>query len=166
MSAVLWIQNSITRLTDWSNASDGTGRSEGGNALLDVLTGAVTPSGKLADTWAENYSDYPASDTFANADGNVKKEVYNEGIYVGYRYFDTFNITPKYEFGYGLSYTDFKIETQSVTADADKVTVKVKVTNTGSTYSGKEIVQVLLFRTGFCRGRERISGTWRICKNG
>ena len=115
---------------------------EGGNALLDVLTGAVTPSGKLADTWAENYSDYPASDTFANADGNVKKEVYNEGIYVGYRYFDTFNITPKYEFGYGLSYTDFKIETQSVTADADKVTVKVKVTNTGSTYSGKEIVQV------------------------
>lgn len=64
---------------------------EGGNALLDVLTGAVTPSGKLADTWAENYSDYPASDTFANADGNVKKEVYNEGIYVGYRYFDTFN---------------------------------------------------------------------------
>ena len=114
---------------------------EGGNALLDVLTGAVTPSGKLADTWAENYSDYPASDTFANADGNVKKEVYNEGIYVGYRYFDTFNITPKYEFGYGLSYTDFKIETQSVTADADKVTVKVKVTNTGSTYSGKVIVQ-------------------------
>ena len=115
---------------------------EGGNALLDVLTGAVTPSGKLADTWAENYSDYPASDTFANADRNVKKEVYNEGIYVGYRYFDTFNIKPKYEFGYGLSYTDFKIETQSVTADADKVTVKVKVTNTGSTYSGKEIVQV------------------------
>ena len=115
---------------------------EGGNALLDVLTGAVTPSGKLADTWAENYSDYPASDTFANADGNIKKEVYNEGIYVGYRYFDSFNITPKYEFGYGLSYTDFKIETQSVTADADKVTVKVKVTNTGSTYSGKEIVQV------------------------
>lgn len=72
---------------------------EGGNALLDVLTGAVTPSGKLADTWAENYSDYPASDTFANADKNIKKEVYNEGIYVGYRYFDTFNITPKYEFG-------------------------------------------------------------------
>jgi beta-glucosidase len=115
---------------------------EGGNALMDVLSGAVTPSGKLADTWAVDYSDYPASDTFANADGDISKEVYSEGIYVGYRYFDTFNVTPAYEFGYGLSYTDFSVETQSVEATADTVTVTAKVTNTGDTYSGKEVVQV------------------------
>ena len=60
-------------------------------------------SGKLTDTWAENYSDYPASATFAKADGDSMKEWYKEGIYVGYRYFDTFGIKPAYEFGYGLS---------------------------------------------------------------
>ena len=115
---------------------------EGGNALLDVVTGAVTPSGKLVATWAENYSDYPASETFAKADGNVAKELYSEGIYVGYRYFDTFGITPAYEFGYGKSYTDFDIDVKEVTADAEKVTVTATVTNIGDTYSGKEVVQV------------------------
>ena len=115
---------------------------EGGNALLDVVTGAVTPSGKLVATWAENYSDYPASATFAKADGDSMKEYYNEGIYVGYRYFDTFGIHPAYEFGYGMSYTDFDIDVVDVTADKDQVTVKASVTNTGKTYSGKEVVQV------------------------
>ncbi|WP_052446596.1 glycoside hydrolase family 3 protein [Candidatus Soleaferrea massiliensis] len=115
---------------------------EAGDALYDVVTGAVTPSGKLTTTWAENYSDYPASETFANNDGNIKKETYEEGIYVGYRYFDTFGITPRYEFGYGLSYTDFDMKVRSVDADIDSVTVEVEVTNTGDTYSGKEVVQV------------------------
>lgn len=115
---------------------------ESGTALLDVVSGAVTPSGKLVDTWAENYSDYPASETFADHDGNHDKETYYEGIYVGYRYFDTFGITPAYAFGYGLSYTDFDIDVQSVTADEEKVEVKAQVTNTGKTYSGKEVVQV------------------------
>ena len=122
---------------------------EGGNALLDVLTGAVTPSGKLADTWAENYSDYPASDTFANADRNVKKEVYNEGIYVGYRYFDTFGVLVRYGFGFGLSYTTFSIKTQKVTVsnlDSENpvLTTEVEVTNTGVIYSGKEVVQIFV----------------------
>lgn len=115
---------------------------EGGNALLDVLTGAVTPSGKVISTWAENYEDYPASETFSNNDGDTDKEVYEEGIYVGYRYFDTFGIEPAYEFGYGKSYTDFEIRIQDAKADEDKVTVEAKVTNTGDTYSGKEVVQV------------------------
>lgn len=115
---------------------------EGGNALLDVVTGTVTPSGKLTDTWAENYSDYPASATFAKADGDSMKEWYKEGIYVGYRYFDTFGIKPAYEFGYGLSYTNFDINVKNVSVNEDKVTVKAEVTNTGKTYSGKEVVQV------------------------
>ena len=120
----------------------GQGGQKGGNALLDVVTGAVTPSGKLTDTWAENYSDYPASATFAKADGDSMKEWYKEGIYVGYRYFDTFGIKPAYEFGYGLSYTNFDINVKNVSVNEDKVTVKAEVTNTGKTYSGKEVVQV------------------------
>ncbi|MDK2808764.1 MAG: beta-glucosidase [Clostridiales bacterium] len=115
---------------------------EAGAALVDVLTGTVTPSGKLTDTWAVNYSDYPASDTFSSNDNNVAKEVYNEGIYVGYRYFDSFNITPAYAFGFGKSYTDFNMETTQVSADESQVTVTVQVTNTGNTYSGKEVVEV------------------------
>jgi len=107
-----------------------------------VLNGEVTPSGKLTDTWAVNYSDYPSSKTFSDNDGNSKQEDYTDDIYVGYRYFDTFNVTPAYEFGYGLSYTTFDTKVESVTADENKVTVKAKVTNTGSKYSGKEVAQV------------------------
>ena len=69
------------------------------------------------------------------------KEWYKEGIYVGYRYFDTFGIKPAYEFGYGLSYTNFDINVKNVSVNEDKVTVKAEVTNTGKTYSGKEVVQ-------------------------
>lgn len=115
---------------------------EGGDALVDVLSGAVTPSGKLTSTWAKQYSDYPASETFSGNDGNVDKEVYEEGIYVGYRYFDTFGIEPAYEFGYGESYTDFETEVKKVEADENRITVEAEVTNTGDTYSGKEVVQV------------------------
>ena len=115
---------------------------EAGTAAVDVLTGAVTPSGKLTDTWAQNYSDYPANETFGGNDGEEELELYDEGIYVGYRYFDTFNITPAYEFGYGMSYTDFNIEVDDVEANEDKVTVEATVTNVGDTYSGKEVVEV------------------------
>ncbi|MEY8391343.1 glycoside hydrolase [Lachnospiraceae bacterium] len=115
---------------------------EGGNALLDVINGTVAPSGKLVATWAKKYEDYPASETFAKNDGDSMNEFYEEGIYVGYRYFDTFGIEPAYEFGYGKTYTDFEMNVTDVKADADKVTVEVMVTNTGSTYSGREVVQV------------------------
>ncbi len=115
---------------------------EGGNALADILTGKTTPSGKLTDTWAKNYSDYPAAATIGDNDGDNKQEDYKEGIYVGYRYFDTFNITPAYEFGYGKSYTSFEIEPLTVAADENNVSVTVNVTNTGDTYSGKEVVEV------------------------
>jgi beta-glucosidase len=115
---------------------------EGGDALLDVLTGRVTPSGKLTATWAMKYSDYPASATFAYNDNDVSKEKYEEGIYVGYRYFDTFGIEPCYEFGYGLSYTEFSMECQGAELEGEWVKLQVKVKNEGSVYSGREVVQV------------------------
>lgn len=118
------------------------GGMEGGTALVKVLNGEVTPSGKLTDTWAANYNDYPSSKTFSSNDGDSKQEDYTDDIYVGYRYFDTFGVTPAYEFGYGSSYTTFDTKVEGITADKDKVTVKAKVTNTGAKYLGKEVVEV------------------------
>lgn len=116
----------------------------GGNALVDLLTGAVNPSGKLSDTWAKDYQDYPSSATFSHNNGNVDDEYYNEGIYVGYRYFDSFGVKPLYPFGYGLSYTSFSVEPLKVEQEGDKILVSAKVKNTGSQYAGKEVVQVYL----------------------
>ncbi|HHV10841.1 MAG TPA: hypothetical protein GXX75_11255 [Clostridiales bacterium] len=115
---------------------------EGGNALADILSGAATPSGKLTQTWAADYSDYPASKTFGTNAGDGKQVNYGEGIYVGYRHFDSFNIKPAYEFGYGLSYTDFDMEVRKVSIDKEAITVQACVTNKGSKYSGREVVQV------------------------
>ena len=114
---------------------------EGGAALVKLLTGQRNFSGKTINTWAENYSDYPASATFGNNDGSGQDERYVEGIYVGYRYFDTAGIDPAYPFGHGLSYTKFGISVQDVTADEQTVSLKIRVKNTGS-YAGKEVVQV------------------------
>lgn len=115
---------------------------EGGNALADVLAGDVTPCGKLTDTWAENYGDFPNAETFSHNNGNVNNEKYEEGIYVGYRYFDSFRVKPVYPFGYGLSYTTFEIIPGTVTVDESTVRAEVTVKNTGTAYAGKEVVQV------------------------
>ena len=114
---------------------------QAGNALADVLTGKKTPAGKLTDTWAKKYSDYPASATFSLNDGDPHQEDYNEDIFVGYRYFDSFGIEPLFPFGYGLSYTDFELKCTGFEADWEKVSVKVAVTNTGDA-SGREVAQV------------------------
>lgn len=114
----------------------------GGYAVADVLTAKTVPSGKLTDTWAKSYDDYPSSRTFSYRNGNLDDEYYQDGIYVGYRYFDTFGIMPLYCFGYGKSYTEFSMSTKKVTADEKQVTVEVEVTNTGKDYPGKEVVQV------------------------
>lgn len=114
---------------------------ETGNALADILTGNVTPSGKLTDTWAKHYDDYPASATFSANDGNTLQEDYCEDIFVGYRYFDTFGKDVTYPFGYGLSYTTFTYENVIVTADWQNVTVQLDIKNTGKA-AGREIVQV------------------------
>lgn len=113
-----------------------------GSVVADVLLGKTVPSGKLADTWAKDYKDYASSENFSHNNGDVNDEYYTDGIYVGYRYFDTFGIEPAYCFGYGKSYTDFTIKTQSVSADEEKVSVEVLVTNTGKLYGGKEVVQI------------------------
>ncbi len=117
---------------------------EGGNAVADVLGGEVNPSGKLTDTWAVSYDDYPNAQTFSHQNGDVEHERYEEGIYVGYRYFDTFEVKPRYAFGYGLSYTTFDVTAGAVTVsygETPAVSVEVTVKNTGST-AGREVVQV------------------------
>ena len=114
----------------------------GGNAVADVLYGKVIPSGKLADTWAKIYSDIPFHDEFSYLNGNLEEEYYKEDIYVGYRCFDSFNVEPAYHFGYGKSYTDFELSTDSIEIDTTVVTAKVTVKNIGDTCSGKEVVQL------------------------
>lgn len=135
---------------------------EAGNALADVLSGQVTPSGKLTDTWAKAYEDYPASATFSHNNGNVEQEYYREGIYVGYRYFDSFDIQPRYPFGFGLSYTQFAITPGAVTVEQERQTVIVSATvkNTGKTYNGQEVVQIYAAcpQTGLAKERRRLCG--------
>ncbi len=118
------------------------GGMETGNAIVDVLTGKETPSGKLASAIAATYQDYPSSSSFGNREFNN----YTEDIYVGYRYFETF--APEkvlYPFGFGLSYTSFDIVDATVkNGDPKKAfaTVEVIVKNTGKKYAGREVVQV------------------------
>ena len=115
--------------------------STGGHAVADVLSGAVNPSGKLSDTWAKCYDDIPFARDFSYLNGDLKNENYKEGIYVGYRYFDSFGISPAYPFGFGLSYTDFSIRFDSLTAKDTRLTVTAEISNTGKAI-GKEVVQL------------------------
>lgn len=119
----------------------GQSGSMGGHAVADVLLGKTEPSGRLSDSWARRYEDYPAAATFSHNNGQWNEEYYTEGIYVGYRYFDTFGIQPFYPFGYGLGYTTFRQEVQAAGADPHGVRLTVAVTNTGSR-PGREVVQV------------------------
>ena len=116
------------------------GASEGGNAAADVLNGAVAPSGKLTDTIAYRLPDYPSTKNY----GNKNRNYYEEDIYIGYRYFETFEPGKvRYPFGYGLSYTDFEITPGRFCCDMDGriLTINGTVKNTGAV-SGKEVVQV------------------------
>ena len=117
---------------------------EGGNAVADVISGVVTPSGRLADTWAKNYDDIPFAREYSYLNGDLDNEYYKEGIYVGYRYFDSFGVEPRYPFGYGLSYTDFSMFSAGIQAEGSKITLRANVTNSGETYSGKEVAQLYL----------------------
>ena len=113
----------------------------GGQVLGDVITGKVNPSGKLTDTWAARYEDYPSSANYSHNNGNVDDEYYTDGIYVGYRYFDTFGVRPIYPFGFGRSYTTFEILPGEVRLDGETVSVDVTVRNTGIV-TGREVVQL------------------------
>ena len=115
----------------------------GGAVLADIVSGRVNPSGRLVDTWAKAYRDYPSSAEFGENNGDKDDAFYTEGIYVGYRYFDTFGVEPLYPFGYGLSYTEFerKLEEPRL-VDNTEVELAVSVRNIGDRYAGKEVVQV------------------------
>ena len=115
---------------------------EGGDALADVLLGKEVPGGKLTTTWARRYEDYPASEEYGYLNGNLEKEKYKEGIYVGYRYFDSFDKKVMFPFGFGLSYTMFEMKCCSINMEESKIRAEVQVTNTGNEYAGKEVVQI------------------------
>lgn len=127
---------------------------EGGNACARILLGFVNPSAKLTATWAKSYMDYPGAmdfsdvraqldeDNASDRDALLARSRYEEGIYVGYRYFDSFGVTPRYHFGHGLSYTSFVLTAEAPRAAADGLYIPVTVENTGNPYAGKEVVQV------------------------
>lgn len=119
---------------------------EAGNAIADVLSGMVNPSGKLATTFPVDYKDVPSANNFPGTPMPKPESVtYEEGIYVGYRYYDIANIKPAYEFGYGLSYTNFKFSDLKLSAPnfMHSITATVTVKNTGD-IAGKEVVQLYL----------------------
>ena len=129
---------------------------EGGNSVADILTGKVNPSGKLTMTWPISATDHPSTKNFPQEmDNYTFRESlgwgaqipghdytnHDEDIYVGYRYFDSFNKNVAYPFGYGLSYTTFEYSDAAVKVNGDVVTVSITVKNTGKV-AGKEIAQV------------------------
>ena len=123
---------------------------EAGNAITDVVSGKVNPSGKLATTFPMSYNDVPSAQSFPGipADRPVTS-IYNEGIYVGYRYYNTFDIKPAYAFGHGLSYTTFKFDKLKLNSKefVNKLDVSLEVTNTGD-IDGKEVIQMYISAPG------------------
>ena len=107
-----------------------------GDSFVDVLLGKAYPSGKLASTWAK-WMDYCQEGNF----GTPNDTCYKEGIYVGYRYFDSVDKQPMFPFGYGLGYTSFEINAKETFIEGSKLAATVEVINTGS-YNGKEVVQL------------------------
>ncbi len=131
---------------------------EGGNAIADVLSGKVNPSGKLAVTFPVNYSDVPSAKNFPGKEfpekatvgrmgmKNIPAEVtYEEGIYVGYRYYNTFNMKPAYEFGYGLSYSNFTFGNLKLSSSTfnNSITATLTITNQGK-IAGKEVAEMYI----------------------
>jgi beta-glucosidase len=131
---------------------------EGGTAIADVLSGKVAPSGKLATTFPASYNDVSSAKNFPGKEFPEKattgmmgmkavpaEVTYEEGIYVGYRYFNTFNVKPAYAFGYGLSYTTFGYSDLKLSAPTfnGKLSATVTITNTGKV-AGKEVVQLYI----------------------
>ncbi|MBV9961332.1 MAG: glycoside hydrolase family 3 C-terminal domain-containing protein, partial [Parafilimonas sp.] len=131
---------------------------EGGNAMADILSGKVNPSGKLAVTFPMSYNDVPSSKTFPGTEFPEKATTggfgmklipavttYEDGIYVGYRYYNTFNVKPAYEFGYGLSYSNFTFGNLKLSSTTFKntITATLTITNQGK-FAGKEIAEIYI----------------------
>lgn len=157
----------VIETASWKNTPDAIllawqAGQEGGNSVADVLTGKANPSGKLPMTWPNSLSDHASTKNFPKAENfsidwsafmgvepDEEKPLvetsdwtnYDEGIYVGYRWFDKEKMDVSYPFGFGLSYTTFDYSEADVKNDGNTLTVKVKVTNTGK-IAGKEVVQL------------------------
>ncbi len=156
----------VIETQSWKNVPDAVllawqAGQEGGNSVADVLTGKQNPSGKLTMTWPNSFGDHKSSENFPRAEQFqldlstfMGKEAetqepretydwtnYEEGIYVGYRWFDTQKLAVSYPFGYGLSYTTFQYENAKVENDGQQLTVTVDVKNTGKR-EGKEVVEL------------------------
>lgn len=133
---------------------------ETGYAVADILFGKISPSGKLTSTWAKRYSDYPCFKSYSYLNGDLEKEEYREGIYVGYKYFDSFGVDPLFPFGYGKSFTEFKIRFKGIDTGDRCIHVNASVQNIGSMYGGKEVVQVYvtLPQNGIEREYRRLAG--------
>jgi beta-glucosidase len=133
---------------------------EAGNSIVDIISGKVNPSGKLATTFPVAYTDVPSAKNFpgkelpqenkqpANAgpfSSRPSEVIYEDGIYVGYRYYNTFNVKPAYEFGYGLSYTDFSYGNLKLSSSnfLNKITATITITNKGSA-AGKEVAELYI----------------------
>jgi len=150
---------------------------EAGNAIVDLLCGKVNPSGKLVDSFPLSYSDVPSASNFPGAvlesgsdedlsgdsgrdttvlGGDKAEVVYEEDIYIGYRYYDSFDKDVAYEFGYGLSYTQFEYDHLKLSSEEfkDTITVSVDVRNIGS-IAGEEVVQVYLSAPSFKMDKPR-----------
>ena len=157
----------VVETASWKDLPDAIllawqGGQETGNSIADILTGKVNPSGKLATTFPVIYEDNPSAKTFPGKElastksadqgpmssfmRNVPAEVtYEDGIYVGYRYFETFKVKPSYEFGFGLSYTNFTYGKLKLSSPkfSGNITVTVDVKNSG-TVAGKEVAELYL----------------------
>jgi beta-glucosidase len=158
----------VIETASWKNTPDAVllawqAGQEGGNSVADVLSGKVSPSGKLPQTWPIKLEDHASTKNFPRGEdwgldlsafmgGAIETEAkalkefwdysnHEEGIYVGYRWFDKQNMNVSYPFGYGLSYTTFEYSDAAVKAEGDKISVSVTVKNTGKA-EGKEVVQV------------------------
>jgi beta-glucosidase len=117
------------------------GGEEGGNALADLLSGEFNFSGKLTTSWPKNFAEVPSSRNYSDASEDKFTQDYNEGIFVGYRYYDTFGVKPRFAFGYGLSYTSFSLDPNGLDLAEDCVTLDAEVRNTGSA-TGREVAQL------------------------